>query len=358
MRPHTMKSLALAAAFFSAHTAFAEDGLFSLLATDLARELPPGEVRIGVGNFPYRDSSTLSPFSMRVREEMEMALRKTGKFKVITRNRLGELEDEGKFQRSDILEPDTRLKNVSVEGIDGLVRGKFYDAGKTVTVVAELVLLQGGEIKGKSKAEIPVVKIQESLWPEGSMPPESFEETAIVPQNLSQSKKNVRENKSRPASFVPQDFGIQIFPVGAGRGFWEGETISFRVRSEQDCHIAVLCHQTDGSTVVLFPNRYNTRTFIRANESIDIPGRGRGNFDIVVRPPFGSDVVEVIACTSLSELHKSVVAKSESMTGANSPYASMSRGLAVEGIGKAVSDADPAARWARDSVVISTYPKL
>jgi hypothetical protein len=352
-----MKTLALAAALFSASAAIAEDGLFSVLAADLARELPPGEVRIGVGNFPYRDSSTLSPFSMRVREEMEMALRKTGKFKVITRDRLGELEDEGKFQRSDILEPDTRLENVSVEGIEGLVRGKFYDAGKTVTVVAELVLLQGGEIKGKTKVEIPVVKIQESLWPEGSMPPERFEGAAIVPQNLSRSEENVRENKSRPASFVPQNFGIQIFPVGARRGFEQGERVSFRVRSDRDCHIAVLCHQSDGSTVVLFPNRHNTETLIRANESIDIPGRGRDNFGIEVVPPFGSDVVEVVACTSLSELHKSVL-KSLSLPGQDSTYISMSRGLAVRDIETAVSKAGPSAQWGRDSVVISTFPRL
>ena len=233
-----MKAVAFAVTIFASSTLFAETDLFSQLAADLARELPPGEVRVGVGNFPYRDSPTLSPFSSRISDELEMALKRTGKFKVITRSRLDELENEGKFQQSDFLEPDSALKDVTVEGIEGLVRGKFYKDRAKVTVVAELVMLQGGEIKTKSKTDIPIATIQESLWPEGAIPPARFEKDAILPQNLPQSLDNVRENQSRPPSFVPQNFGIQIFPVGASRGYEEGDRVSFRIRSERDCHIA------------------------------------------------------------------------------------------------------------------------
>ena len=76
--------------------------------------------------------------------------------------------------------------------------------------------------------------------------------------------------------------------------------------------------------------------------------------------PYGSDVVEVIACTKPSELHKQFsqhAAKAEP----EAPFQVLTRGMAEKGIDKSVaaapesSDAPP--RWSQDSIVVCTFPK-
>jgi hypothetical protein len=159
---------------------------------------------------------------------------------------------------------------------------------------------------------------------------------------------------------VPKDFPIEIFTVDGKRAYAGGENIAFRVRSTQEAHIAVLCHQSDGTTVVLFPNRWCSNTLIPANKTIDIPGTHKSGFEIEIGPPYGSDVVEVIACTKPSELHKQFsqhAAKAEP----DAPFQVLTRGMAVKGIDKSIASApessDTPPRWSQDSIVVSTFPK-
>ena len=132
------------------------------------------------------------------------------------------------------------------------------------------------------------------------------------------------------------------------------------MRASEECHIAVLCHQTDGTTVVLFPNRYASNTLIPPNKPIDVPGTHKSGFEIVIGPPFGSDVVEVIACSKPSELHKSL-AEHAARAEEQEPVQVLTRGMAVKGIDSALSspktgDGAPL-RWGQDSIVVSTFPK-
>ncbi|MFM8719472.1 MAG: hypothetical protein ACKOFH_08100, partial [Chthoniobacterales bacterium] len=73
-----------------------------------------------------------------LRDELEIALGETGKFKIVTRDRLADLQMEGKFQGKGVLEPGTGVEKVSIEGVKGIVRGRFYATGDEVTVFVEL----------------------------------------------------------------------------------------------------------------------------------------------------------------------------------------------------------------------------
>ena len=120
---------------------------YTKLASDLATDSPDGKVNIGVGNFAYENTDLLSPFSSLLRDELEIALGETGKFKIVTRDRLADLQLEGKFQGKQILEPGTGVEKVTIEGVKGIVRGRFYNSGNDITVYAELAWLEGGEIR-------------------------------------------------------------------------------------------------------------------------------------------------------------------------------------------------------------------
>ena len=332
---------------------------FAKLATELAESAPAEEVNIGVGNFAYENTDLLSPFSSMLRDELEIALGETGKFKVVTRDRLADLQMEGKFQGKGVLEPGTGVDKVSIEGVKGIVRGRFYATGDEVTVYAELAWLEGGEIK-KARLEIPSDEVKAKIWPDPEQAAGKQLSGAIKPQNVEQSLANLQDVTAGRLAKIPKDFQVEVFTTDGKRAYAEGETVSFRVRAAEECHIAVLCHQTDGTTVVLFPNRFASNTMIPANKPIDVPGTHKSGFEIEIGPPFGSDVVEVIACSKPSELHKTL-AQFASKADEQQPFQTLTRGMAVKGIDSALSspktgDGAPL-RWGQNSIVISTFPK-
>ena len=332
---------------------------FATLAKELAEEAPGEEVNIGVGNFAYENTDLLSPFSSMLRDELEIALGETGKFKIVTRDRLADLQMEGKFQGKGVLEPGTGVDKVSIEGVKGIVRGRFYATGDEVTVFAELAWLEGGEIK-KARLAIPSDEVKAKIWPDPDQAAGKQLAGAIKPQNAEQSLASIQDLAGSRLADVPKDFQVEVFTTDGKRAYAEGENVSFRVRAAEECHIAVLCHQSDGNTVVLFPNRFASNTLIPANKPIDVPGTHKSGFEIEIGPPFGSDVVEVIACSKPSELHKAL-AEHAASADEQQPVQVLTRGMAVKGIDSALSTPKTGAgaplRWGQDSIVVSTFPK-
>jgi len=342
---------------FSPVSAAPAEDAFSSLASELAKGSAAEKLNIGVGNFAYENTDLLSPFSSLLRDEMEIALGKTGKFKVVTRDRLADLQMEGKFQGKGILEPGTGVEKVSIEGVKGIVRGRFYASGDQITVYAELVWLEGGEVK-KARLVIPSSEVKAKVWPNPQTASGKDLGGLIKPQNVEGSLANVQDVAAGRLAKIPKDFQVEVFTTDGKRAYAEKETVSFRVRSAEECHIAVICHQSDVTSVVLFPNRWGSNTLIPANKTIDIPGTHKSGFEIEIGPPFGSDVVEVIACSKPSELHKTL---SQFAAKAEQSFQVLTRGMMAKGIDAAL--ATPASgesaplRWGQDSIVVSTYPK-
>jgi hypothetical protein len=184
-------------------------------------------------------------------------------------------------------------------------------------------------------------------------------EIAIAPQAIRESTASVQEVESRIKK-VNKDFGLQITTTDGKRGYAEGETVSFRVRADHDCYIAVIDNQVDGAGILLFPNGFNSENYLPAGKAIDVPGTVKHGFEIQISPPFGSDVVQVIACTRKDELQK-VLSAFPSATAQN-PYTTVrTRGMKVvaaeDGPKNASMDSQPA-RWSEDHLVVSTYPKV
>ena len=145
--------------------ASAKDDPFKDLASTHGKEAPGEKVNIAVGSFNYENTDLQSPFSSMLRDELEIALGESGKFKVVTRDRLADLQMEGKFQGKGILEPGTGVEKVTIEGVKGIIRGRFYASGDEVTVYAELAWLEGGEVK-KARIAIPASQVRAKIWPD------------------------------------------------------------------------------------------------------------------------------------------------------------------------------------------------
>jgi hypothetical protein len=316
-----------------------------------------GKVNVGVGNFLYEDTDMLSPYSSMLKDELSMALPKAGKFEVITRERLADLQNEGKFQAKDIVEPGTEAKKVQIEGVQGIVRGRFYYKPPNLTIYAEIAYLDGGEIR-KVKTIIPTSEVAARIWPTDTGK-QYQPEVAIAPQAVKESTASQAEVESRVKK-VNKDFDLQITTTDGKRGYAEGETVSFRVRANHDCYIAVIDNQIDGTGILLFPNGFNSENYLPAGKAIDVPGTVKHGFEIQISPPFGSDVVQVIACTKKEELQK-VLSNFPSSTAQN-PYTTVrTRGMKVvaaeEGPKNASLESRPP-QWSEDHIVVSTYPKV
>jgi hypothetical protein len=138
----------------------------------------------------------------------------------------------------------------------------------------------------------------------------------------------------------------------------EGETISYVIKPTADCHVAVFCHQSDGETVVLFPNSYSQDTLVKAGHTVAIPGIAKAGFEIVIGPPFGSDRVQVIACTRQSLLHSLALTEARKSAAKGQQFAVATRGQALRGLIDAplanASDSDPTRpiEWAETTLVV------
>jgi len=297
-------------------------------------------IAVSIGNFVYEDTKLMSPFSSLLRDELKTALASTGKFKIISRERLNDLLKEKRFQNMNIFDPGHEKIKIKLNNIDAIVRGRFYYRYPYITVFTELVWFDGGETKSTK-----IVLNENNVH------------TEILPINLKKSKKNIVDIRNQIKK-IPHDFNIELATVDLKRSFKSGEKIRFKIRSAKNCNIAVFCHQSDGSTVLLFPNNWNDNTLIKANSDVFIPENTNKNFEIEVGPPFGSDIVQVIASTQASELHR----KMSELVQAHSSYkyCDITRGLFAKAVDRSVPNNQKFNNrrlWSEAHIIISTYAK-
>jgi hypothetical protein len=77
--------------------------------------------------------------------------------------------------------------------------------------------------------------------------------------------------------------------------FHEDDLLTVLCRSERDAHLYLLYHQADGSTRLLFPNAVRAKNVVRAREVVAVPSINRDEARIHIRPPFGREVLQVVA---------------------------------------------------------------
>ncbi len=161
-------------------------------------------------------------------------------------------------------------------------------------------------------------------------------------------EENIEQPKTEQA-----DVALELAVVGGNRIFRDGETLEFSVRSDTDGYLALMVHQSDSNTVVLFPNRHSPGSRIRGSIEMRIPGTDDRRFEIVVGPPYGTDTVEAVFCTNRSALHRML---EENARESKTSYRVLARGLFVREHEKSVADLPDAVgvRWGRAIITVQT----
>jgi len=208
-------------------------------------------------------------------------------------------------------------------------------------------------------------RIMSRLWPESELKQIGAMirlTDLMMPQNEAGSLKSLADIETR-AKKVPHDFDIRLVTSDARRDYAAGEECRYRFSSSCDCHVAVLCHQVDGTSVVLFPNTWSQETWVQAGQVTDIPGVAKRGFQIVVSPPFGADVVQAVACTTRSALHR-LVAEVTSRAAPQQAFGVVPRGVFTRGLDDSLNtlaappNGTESIRWSEVRLVICTYPRL
>lgn len=74
----------------------------------------------------------------------------------------------------------------------------------------------------------------------------------------------------------------------------EADKLAIEFTAEQESFLYLLYHQADGTTLLLFPNEQRSDNRIAAKKSVSVPAPDE-EFRFRVRPPFGKEVLQVIA---------------------------------------------------------------
>jgi hypothetical protein len=181
-------------------------------------------------------------------------------------------------------------------------------------------------------------------------------EKQLILDRWNASIASIKELKKQEGT-IPVQFALSLKTLEGKTSYRDGETVTFTVTSDTDCYLALLDHQSDGTTVLLFPNRYHQNSRVVKGEKLIIPSPSDNAFMLVVGAPYGDDRIEAIASTKESTLHR----KFADLVGVlpeTQSTAVMSRGIFVQGLGQAVGEADATnALWSRAELNFSTFSK-
>ena len=93
----------------------------------------------------------------------------------------------------------------------------------------------------------------------------------------------------QPSFFVRASLNREV------RDYREGDTLGVKVCCEVDAYLYVLYQQADGKVFQIFPNEGQKDNRVAAKQEITIPGSD-DLFRWEIGPPFGKELVKVIAC--------------------------------------------------------------
>ncbi len=142
-------------------------------------------------------------------------------------------------------------------------------------------------------------------------------------------------------------FLVRVSLNRASRSYREGDVLSMHVVSEKDAYVYVLYQQADDTVLQIFPNRTQPDNRVKAHEEVQIPAAD-DLFRWMIGPPFGREVIKVIAATKPVEHFETDPARLRRFT----PVPAKQLKEVDEEI-----EATPPAEWTESDIEIITYPR-
>lgn len=121
------------------------------------------------------------------------------------------------------------------------------------------------------------------------------EVSALINQRV--NAKEVTQAVQVPLLSTPSAFRLKVWTNKDEGAFREGERLIVYVWSERDAYLKLDYYQANGEVVHLVPNLFGQQAFIRAGKTYSFGGSD-SPYEFMIRPPFGSEALKVLANTS------------------------------------------------------------
>ncbi|TGJ99726.1 DUF4384 domain-containing protein [Leptospira semungkisensis] len=148
----------------------------------------------------------------------------------------------------------------------------------------------------------------------------------------------------------PKSQTIKVSLNSSQKIYRSNEPVSFSINASEDCYAYLILLQSDGETLLLFPNSFQSNNFLKANVRLLIPDEKSG-YILAAGEPYGTDSVKLIASKSQLNLFQTKPYGDSPFGIIDRPFESVSRGIKI--IQTTVSDGD----WNTSELSIVTLEK-
>lgn len=196
-------------------------------------------------------------------------------------------QEVAKYDHVEVLVPGEVLKTP-----DGLLSGEIWDRQDGLSM--RVRLLEGGSGRELSTA---VASIPARWLPEGvAFEPPQSKSLGVIQQVVSLMQQ-----------FFPQggDFRLEVWPdKGVDAVYRAGDRLVVRIQAGAAAYLQVDYYQADGQVVHLLPNPVDSN-FVPAGQGMVI-GKSAAGYQFTVTPPFGQELLTVIASQKPLQMHTRV----------------------------------------------------
>jgi hypothetical protein len=250
------------------------DRYVDLAALDLGMDLPRG-TRLLMDRITFADTPFCGTLSAWLEQALATQLAAIGQVKILD-----------KAGGADAI----RLAGLGGDlgealGAQAAVRGTVFDLGEEVKVSLRITSAGGEELTAAGTA-LPAQLVRRAGL-------------KLVPDNYQEARKAL---EICDAQVQATQLQVKLaLDRGDGGIYRRGDKLRLFVKANMDCYVKVLYHQVDGAQVLVFPNKYHPDARIQKDRMYQIPPDDN-SFDLEVQPPFGAEMVKVIASTDPIEV--------------------------------------------------------
>ncbi|TGL64178.1 DUF4384 domain-containing protein [Leptospira sarikeiensis] len=145
----------------------------------------------------------------------------------------------------------------------------------------------------------------------------------------------------------PKNSDIKISLSSSRPVYFTNDPVQFTIRSSEDCYIHLILLQSDGETILLFPNAFNSNNFLKANTDLIVPD-GKSGYILAAGEPYGKDSIKVIASKSQLNLFSTRSYGDSPFGIIERPIESVNRGI------KLIQTSLPEGEWNTSELEIQT----
>jgi type VI secretion system VasD/TssJ family lipoprotein len=170
------------------------------------------------------------------------------------------------------------------------------DWKKFVTIkVPENTVINRVDVKlSKTQVQTDVKKTVKEPEPPGVPSQTSSVEPPVIPPSPAPSV-NVVSGGGSLGTPPPSYQRLEIWTDK--KEYVEGEFVKIYVRPRKDCYAYVVYEDVEGNFILLFPNQYRTKNFLKGGTKYEIP-TSKDRFNLQIKGPFGYETIHFYGSTS------------------------------------------------------------